>query len=79
MQAVSDQPKQYMLVLQMTGFAELIFSAPKTYEECAKDINEIGNRLSHGITPLEGCKYGFGDLLINTQHIVSVGMQLCLS
>lgn len=76
---MSDQQGQYMLVLQMAGFAELIFSTPKTYKECVKDIDEIGNRLSYGITPLEGYKYGFGDLLINTQHIVSVGVQLCLN
>ncbi len=76
---MSDQPKQYMLVLQISGLADLLFSTPKTYEECVKDIKEIENWMSHGYTPLQGFKYGFGDLLISTQHIVTVGLQLCLS
>lgn len=76
---MSDQPKQYMLVIQTPGFTDPILSEPKTYEECVKDIKEIENWMSHGYTPLEGFKYGFGDLLISTQHIVTVGLQLCLS
>ena len=76
---MSDQPKQYMVVLHMLDAGSLTGTSHKTYEECVEAVDKIREVALYGPGLLDGQAFGFKESLIFTRYITRVEIQRHIS